>query len=521
MRPSLEGSGPSARQRPREGHRMTRSSVYIRLCAMMFLQYVIWGAWAPVLAAHLQTELGLSGVQTALIFLLLPLAMMVSPFLGGQIADRWLPTQWFLAIVNVLAAVAMFVMAGAPDFATMWPLMLIWALLYAPTLPLTNSLSFHHLKDPDKQFGWIRVWGTIGWIVAGLLLTLWRNEGFLAWLVAHRADSLVMGAAASMLMAVLSVFLPHTPPAREAKNPWAFGEALRLFRRPGFTTFMIISFVVITELQFYYLLTPVFLQTIGVDPANVPATMTIGQIGEIFVMAALLPWLLPKLGVARSLAIGVIAWPIRYVVFALMEPLWLVIASLPLPGFCYVFFFVVGQIYVDRVAPKDIRASAQSLLALITLGGGSVLGFLFAGQTQDWFTAPTTELRWQAAPGTSVVSSTPMWPGPVRVTLADEDLKPNTVEDEEGKSKLAQPSDDDTGTWHYDFGSRRLYVNTGVAPPDAETSVGVVQTNWRYVFLVPVAITVLCAIAFLLWFKDPEAEGEAEAEPEAPEEEAA
>ncbi|MFQ6098638.1 MAG: MFS transporter, partial [Armatimonadota bacterium] len=240
---------------------MSRTSVYVRLCAMMFLQYMIWGSWAPVLTAYLQADpphgLGLTGIQSALIFQLLPLAMLVSPFLGGQIADRWLPTQWFLAMVNVFGAAIMFAMSGAPNFGAMWPLMLIWALLYAPTLPLTNSLSFHHLRDPDKQVGWIRVWGTIGWIVAGLLLSLWRNTGFVAWIVEHRADCLVLGAAASLVMAVLCVFVPHTPPAREAKNPWAVAEAFSLFRNRDFTIFMVISCVVITELHFYSLLTPV------------------------------------------------------------------------------------------------------------------------------------------------------------------------------------------------------------------------------------------------------------------------
>jgi nucleoside transporter len=489
---------------------MSRASVYIRLCAMMFLQYLIWGSWAPVLTAYLQAPpphgLGLGGVQCALIFQLLPLAMMVSPFLGGQIADRWLPTQWFLAIVNVLGAVVMFVMSGAQSFGTMWPLMLVWALLYAPTLPLTNSLSFHHLKDPDRQFGWIRVWGTIGWIVAGLLLTVWRNTGFVGWLVAHRSDSLVLGAVGSLIMTVLCVFLPNTPPAREAKNPWAFGEAFQLFRNRGFTTFMVISFVVITELQFYYLLTAPFLEHVGIAPANVPATMTIGQIGEIFVMAGLLPWLLPRLGVAKSLALGVIAWPIRYVVFAIGKPLGLVIASLPLHGFCYVFFFVVGQIYVDSVAPKDIRASAQSLLAFVTLGLGSVLGFLFAGKVQDQFTSVQPAAQWQLAPGTDLVYSTELPQRPTLVLEGEKPLQLNEVPGPEGKPEPTLPKDANTGTWYYNRDSQRLYVNTGVAPPDETHPVKVKLINWRGVFLVPVAITVVCAIGFLLFFRGPEAQ---------------
>jgi len=183
----------------------------------------------------------------------------------------------------------------------------------------------------------------------------------------------------AILLGLFSLALPNTPPKREGANPLAFLEALKLLRNSNFAVFMAISFIVGTELEFYYILTSPFMVDIGIDPKKLPAVMTIAQIAEILVMAVLLPKLLPKLGARRLLAMGVIAWPIRYAVFSFLPIPWLVAASLTLHGFCYVFFFVVGFIYVDRIAPKDIRASAQALVAIVVLGAGRFVGSRFAG----------------------------------------------------------------------------------------------------------------------------------------------
>jgi len=235
---------------------------------------------------------------------------------------------------------------------------------------------------------------------------------------------LVLAGAASILLAVFCLFLPHTPPSK-SENPLAFLKALSLLKDRNFAVFMAISFIVVTELQFYYVLTAPFLQYIGVSSRTLPTVMTIAQWGEIIGMAVLLPFLLPRLGIRKCLAIGVIAWPLRYAIFAIGQPVGLVEASLSLHGLGYTFFFVVGQVYVNSVATSDIRASAQSLLTLITLGLGNFLGALFAGWVQDQFT---------------------------------------------------------TGT-----GATASVYYTGV-------------------FLVPCALTVICAIAFLLFFKDTKAE---------------
>lgn len=397
-------------------------SVKLRLGVMMFLQYAIWGAWAPVLSDYLQNNLGFDGIHTGIIYSLLPLATIIAPFIGGQIADRYLSGEKFIAILQLLGGALLIWVSTMSDYRLMVGVMLFYCLLYAPTLALTNSLAFINLKNSEKEFGQIRVWGTIGWIAAGLSLTLWRNLSGSGG-VAMQGDMLLLAGICSLAMGLFAFGLPHTPPQKEGAKPWAFLEALKMMRDKNFLIFIIISFVVATELMFYYILTAPFLTSpqIRVSQANLPMVMAIAQLAEIFVMALLLPYLIKRTSIRKILALGVLAWPLRYIIFVVGTPSWLVIASLALHGFCFVFFFVAAFIYVDTVAPKDIRHSAQSLITLVTYGIGNYIGSLFAGKVQNIFTA-------------------------------------------EG------------------------------------------ATNWTGVFLVPVALTVLCALAFLLFFKDPRAE---------------
>ncbi len=383
-----------------------------RLSVMMFLQYAIWGGWAPVLSAYLVNDLKFTSMQMAFINGLFPLAFLVSSFVIGQVADRYLPTQWVMAGLHLVGGVALLFMGSYTTVSMIMVFMALYSLAYTPTLALSNSISFHNMKNPERDFGLIRVWGTIGWIAVNWLLSYIRAN-----YAPIQGDCLKVAGVAAIAMGLFCFFLPHTPPRKESESPWAFLKAFALFKNKAFTIFMVISFVVVTELQFYYILTAPFLENIGVSKASVPFWMTLGQLAEIIAMAVALPLLLPRLGVRWALAIGVVAWPIRYIIFAVGTPVWLVIASLTLHGVCYVFFFTVGVVYVNSVAPPDIRASAQSLLALITLGVGSFIGMQFAGFIMKIFT--------------------------------------------------------DTA---------------GV-------------TNWTNVFIVPVVLTVACAVAFLIWFR--------------------
>ncbi len=373
-------------------------SAKFRLGVMMFLQYAIWGSWAPVLSAYLQNNLGFTGVQLGIIFSLLPLATIISPFIGGQFADRWFPTQKVIAVLQLLGGVILILIANTTAFGPMMWLMLFYSIIYAPTLALTNSIAFVNLKNSEKDFGKIRVWGTIGWIAAGWALTGWRSFSPSPDGVAMKGDVLLLAGIFSLLMGVFAFFLPHTPPQKEGARPWAFLEALKMFKDKNFLIFAIISFVVATELQFYYVLTSPFLTSakIGVSQKSIGAVMTIAQFAEFFVMAFMLSWALKKFGMRRTLTLGILAWPIRYIIFVIGQPSWLVIASLALHGFCYVFFFTAAYIYVDNIAPKDIRASAQSLIATIILGFGNFVGSLFCGWIQNTFTTTTVNAAGEA-----------------------------------------------------------------------------------------------------------------------------
>jgi nucleoside transporter len=359
-----------------------------RLGAMMFLEYAIWGAWAPVLSAYLGEVLGFSGAQVGFIYSLLPIATIIAPMIGGQLADRYFPTQKVIAFMQLAGGIILLLGAAVQSYAAMVWVMLIYCVVYAPTLALTNSIAFINLKSSEKDFGKIRVWGTIGWIAAGWGLAGWRLLAKSAPNFAVKGDTLFLAGLFSILMGILSFGLPHTPPKKEGTKPWAFLEAVRMLKDRDVLIFTIIAFIVATELQFYYVLTAPFLTSsaIGVESTFISLVMTIAQIAEIFVMALLLPYFLPKYGIKKTMIIGVLAWPLRYIIFVIGTPAWLVIASLSLHGFCYVFFFTAAFIYVDMISPKDIRASAQSLIAVILLGLGNFVGSNFSGWIKDLFT---------------------------------------------------------------------------------------------------------------------------------------
>ena len=362
-------------------------SAKFRLGTMMFLEYAIWGAWAPILSAYLIDVLHFNGTQVGFIYGLLPIATIIAPLIGGQLADRYFPTEKVIAVMQLLGGIILLLGAAIQSYSGLVWIMLIYCIVYAPTLALTNSIAFINLKNSEKDFGKIRVWGTIGWIAAGWSLAGWRFLAKSTPGIAVRGDSLFLAGLFSIVMGLLAFGLPHTPPKKEGAKPWAFLEALKMLKDKDFLIFTVIAFVVATELQFYYVLTAPFLTSaIGVGSTWVSLVMTIAQIAEIFVMALLLPVFLPKYGIKKTMIIGMLAWPLRYIIFVIGTPAWLVISSLSLHGFCYVFFFTAAYIYVDTIAPADIRASAQSLIAVIILGVGNFVGSNFSGWIQSFFT---------------------------------------------------------------------------------------------------------------------------------------
>lgn len=435
-------------------------TLFVQLAVMMFLQYAIWGVWAPVLGRYLLGPMGFSGTETGLVYMTMAIASILAPLIAGQIADRYFPTQYYLAVVHLLGGGLLYLLSQSEpkDFPKFFGLMMAYQLLYAPTVGLTNSLAFHHLPAGEKQFGPIRLWGAVAWIVVGLAFGQWLKGQPEAEQLRLVGQCLVWAAVLSVVNAVYCLTLPHTPPSRQGDNPFAFLEAFKLLKEPSFAVLTVISFLVATELQFYYVFggpffgslriagqdipeffksdLPASLAWLGIferipstddlwriKEGSIPQILTLGQIIEVFVLLGL-PWFVSRFGIRATIVIGILAWPIRYGIFSLGQPWWLVIASQGLHGLAYGFFFVGGQMYTDRVAGKDIRASAQSFMVLATAGVGMLLSSLIAGPVVDFFSTQSGQSGQQAV------------------------------------------------------------------------------VNWQHVFLVPVGITVVGALAFLLFFRE-------------------
>jgi nucleoside transporter len=357
------------------------TSVRLKLSVLMFLQYFVWGAWYVTMGPYLNETLKFDGGQIGLAYGATALAAMISPFFVGMVADRFFATEKILAALHLVGGVLLLYVSTLSDFGTFYPVLIVYTLCYMPTLALSNSLSFHQMTDPGKQFPGIRVLGTIGWIIAGYTI------GYLGY--GTSAAMFTTAAAASILLGVCSLALPHTPPAKLGHAVTMRDilglDALALMKERSFAIFVIGSFLICIPLQFYYGLAGTFLSEIGVP--NVPTKMTLGQVSEIFFMLVM-PWFFVRLGVKWMLLVGMLAWTTRYLLFAWGDTgplMWMLYAGILLHGICYDFFFVTGQIYVDKRAPGDLRAAAQGFIAFVTLGFGMFIGSLVFGPVLDMY----------------------------------------------------------------------------------------------------------------------------------------
>jgi nucleoside transporter len=354
--------------------------VRAKLSVMMFLQYFVWGVWFVTMGTYLSTAHKFPDDHLGWVYAASPIGAMIAPFFVGMIADRFFATQHILAVLHLVGGLLLYVASQAGQFSMFFPVILLYFMCYMPTLALTNSISFAHMANPERQFPGIRVLGTIGWIVAGLLV---------GWLkVEDQNIPLEIGAVASAVLAIYCLSLPHTPPAnptgRVAIRDVLGLDALSLLKSWPFAVFVTGSFLICIPLQFYYGLTDLFLNEIKFpSPA---ATMTIGQMSEIFFML-IMPLFFVRLGVKYMLVVGMLSWAVRYVLFALgaSGPPWMLYLGIALHGVCYDFFFVTGYIYVDKKASDPIRASAQGFITFVTWGIGGFIGSVLWGRVGSYY----------------------------------------------------------------------------------------------------------------------------------------
>jgi nucleoside transporter len=366
------------------------TTVRLQLSVMMFLEYFIWSSWYVTMGPYLGGVLHFTPTQIGMAYNATALAAMISPFFVGMVADRFFATEKILGVLHLLGGLLLYAASQVKTFETFYPLLIAHTLCYMPTLALTNSLSFHQMKDPGKEFPSIRVMGTISWIAAGLTISFLLGE------TANTTPKpFLIGAGMSLAMGLYCFLLPHTPPkakgqAVSAKDILGL-DALQLLKEPSFAIFILAAFLICVPLTFYFSFVPVYLAEQSFS--YIPAKMSIGQGSEIFFMLVM-PWFFARLGVKWMLLFGMFAWSARYFLFLLGDnpaipfSAILIYAGIFLHGICYDFFFVTSYIYVDKKAPATIRAKAQGFIAFVTLGAGMFVGASLSGWVVQNYTFP-------------------------------------------------------------------------------------------------------------------------------------
>jgi nucleoside transporter len=358
----------------------------VSLSLMMFLEFFIWGSWFVTMGTYLSKTLKASDVQNGLAYGTQSLGAIIAPFIVGLIADRFFAAQRILGVLHFAGAALMYFLSQQTDFDSFYPLILTYMILYMPTLALVNSVSFRQLTDPEKEFATLRVWGTIGWIVAGLFISFatdWEQNNALV-------NTFRMAAVASLMLGILSFFLPNTPPASKGKKV-SFGDiigldALSLLKKKDFLIFFLSAMLICIPLAFYYQEANKYLNEINLT--NAAGKMTLGQVSETLFLI-LMPLFFRRFGIKVMLLIGMIAWVLRYILFSYGDvtgiELSFIYLGIILHGICYDFFFVTGQIYTDKQAGPRIKSAAQGLITLATYGVGMLIGFWVAGQVSEHY----------------------------------------------------------------------------------------------------------------------------------------
>lgn len=366
-----------------------KTTTRIRLSAMMFLQFFIWSVWYVTMGPYLREVLKCTPQQVGIAYTATGWAAFVSPFFVGMVADRFFAAERIMAVLHLLGGLCMLGASQARSFGVFFALLLGHTLCFMPTLALANTLAMKQMEDPGKQFSRVAVFGTIGWIVAGQLLGLFGGRQ------TSTPISFQLACAVSWLMAVYALTLPHTPP-KAAGQPVTVRDvlgldALSLLKDPSFAVFVVTAFLFCIPLNLYFSFTPSFLEDFQIT--NVAGTMTLGQFSEMFFMVVM-PWFLARLGIKWVFVLGMLGWSVRYLLFLLgyrQDTLWPLYAGVLLHGICYVFFFVLAYIYVDKKAPETIRTKAQGFIALVTLGLGFLAGGVVSGRLVQQFSFPDAE----------------------------------------------------------------------------------------------------------------------------------
>lgn len=374
-----------------EGGHLQLPDMKLRLSLMMFLEFFIWGGWFVTMGSYLGASLSATGAQIGLAYSTQSWGAIIAPFIFGLIADRCFNAERVLAVAHLAGGALMLALARSGDFSGFYPLLLAYMVLYMPTLALVNSVAFRQLQDPSREFSTIRVWGTVGWIVAGLCISYvfaWDSPAAISH--GMLKNTFLMCGIASLVLGVYSLTLPKTPPVTDRAAHSGLRdilglEALRLLANRNFLVFFVSSVLICIPLAFYYQNANQFLTELHVP--NATGKQTLGQMSEVVFML-LIPVFLNRFGMKTTLLVGMLAWALRYVLFAFGNAgdlATLLLIGIALHGVCYDFFFVSGQIYIDSKAGPRSKSAAQGLITLATYGAGMLIGFWAAGRITDHY----------------------------------------------------------------------------------------------------------------------------------------